>query len=233
MSLFESESDSQIDSLRRNHFFHVAFNIGTAAPYNGPLHPFEVGGQRLMQHQGGSSPAFDGVAGSDDSRSPNRQTPRHRTVVPGCTGQKTPLNPSSAGFRRYSAAFVTATSASMGDVYWMVCFLMATPCRYCNDRLCLGGTDASLRHDHSLLSRLAPPGARHPGATRGRANHSRMSSRIDRRPAVTSRSRSIVERPRAPVRYPAGVRFGPPPPSGLQGSGRPAPLLPPRTHPPV
>ena len=82
-------------------------------------------------------------------------------------------------------------------------------------------------------SRLAPSGARHPDATRGRANHSRMSSRIDRRPPVTSRSRSIVERPRAPVRYLADVRFGPPPPSGLQGSGRPAPLLPPRTHPPV
>ena len=40
----------------------------------------------------------------------------------------------------------------------------------------------------------------------------------------------MVGRLRAPVRYLAGVRFGPPPPSALPGSGRPAPLLPPRTH---
>ena len=40
----------------------------------------------------------------------------------------------------------------------------------------------------------------------------------------------MVGRLRAPVRYLAGVRFGPPPASALPGSGRPAPLLPPRTH---
>ena len=57
--------------------------------------------------------------------------------------------------------FVTAISASIGDVYWMICFLMATPRRYCNDRLCLGGTDASLRHDHSFGFNLFMPFREH------------------------------------------------------------------------
>ena len=49
----------------------------------------------------------------------------------------------------------------MGDVYWMICFLMTTPRRHCNDRLYLGGTDASLRHDHSFGFNLFMPFREH------------------------------------------------------------------------
>ena len=81
-----------------------------------------------MQNQGGSSPTLGEAAGSDDSRSPSPQTPRRRTVDPGCTCRRMPPNPSSADFRRHSTVSSRRSARRRAMCIGWFVFFMETPC---------------------------------------------------------------------------------------------------------
>ena len=81
----------------------------------------------MLQHRADFFLISGEVPNNGGNRSPIPQTQCHPTVCPGCNDQRTPPSLSAAGSHKMLSRFVTATNASRGEVYSIVCLRIISP----------------------------------------------------------------------------------------------------------